>query len=74
MGYVSAIGQCFACRGTFSFNPVRVPSFRDKSGARQPVCRGCMTKVNEKRKAMGFEPFAIAADAYEFCGEEELEA
>lgn len=73
MGYALAIGACFACGKTFSFNPVKVPSFRDKNGEKQPVCRDCMTLVNEKRKEKGLPPFEIPADAYEFCNEAELE-
>ena len=72
MGYALAVGTCYACGGTFSFNPVRVPSTRDKNGEKQPVCRGCMTKANEKRKTMGLEPFVILDDAYEFCDENEI--
>ena len=73
MGCALMIGTCFACGKTFTFNPVRVPSFRDEHNIRQPVCAGCMAKVNEKRKEMGLEPFQIAADAYEACDEYELD-
>lgn len=71
-GYVFVVGDCYTCGGMFTFNPVRVPSFRDKSGVKQPVCRACMEYINAKRKEMGLEPFIIPADAYEPVSEEEL--
>jgi hypothetical protein len=52
MGHALMIGTCYACGKTFTFNPVRVPSFRDEHNIRQPVCGECMAKVNEKRKEM----------------------
>jgi len=72
MGYALIVGTCYACGKTFTFNPLRVPSFRDQHGVRQPVCRECMTVVNGKRKARGLQPFEIAPDAYEACDEGEL--
>ena len=59
MGYMTAMGRCFGCGRTFSFNPVRVPSFKG-----EPVCEGCMTLVNEKRKAAGLVPHPIMDGAY----------
>ncbi len=73
MGYALCLGSCYSCGKTFSFNPVIVPSFRDKNGVRQPLCRECMTAINEKRKTINLEPFEIHPAAYEFCDEEELE-
>ena len=71
-GYAFALGPCFACGKTFSFNPLRVPSFRDNHGVRCPVCSECMTIVNVKRKEKGLDPFDIPSDAYEPVAEGEL--
>lgn len=73
MGYALCIGDCYACGKTFSFNPVRVPSFRDKNNVRQPVCRSCMEQINRKRQKMSLEPFVIPEDAYDYCEESELD-
>lgn len=64
-----AIGCCFVCRGTFTFNPERVPSIR-VDGHRQPVCRNCMDRANAVRKERGLEPHAILPGAYDAQGEE----
>ena len=74
MGYALVIGNCYACGNRFTFNPVKVPSFRDGHGVRQPVCAGCIAKVNKERLAMGLNPFQIPPDAYKACDEGELEA
>lgn len=42
MGYAFMMGQCFSCRQVFTFNPVRVPSVRDKNGEKQPICKDCI--------------------------------
>lgn len=63
MAYMTAMAKCFGCNRTFSFNPVRVPSFEG-----EPVCEDCMTLVNEKRKAAGLAPHPILEGAYQ--GEE----
>lgn len=60
MGYMTAMGKCFGCRQLFSFNPVRVPSFKG-----EPVCETCMTVVNERRTATGLAPHPVMAGAYE---------
>jgi len=72
MGYALMIGNCFNCTIKFSFNPLRVPSFRDSKGVRQPVCLGCITAINIKRMEKGLDAFIIPADAYEACDENEL--
>lgn len=71
MGYVSVMGNCFACGNPFCFNPHRVPSFR-VNGVRQPVCSNCMSIANEKRVAQGLLPHPIHKDAYEPLNENEL--
>jgi hypothetical protein len=65
MAYAICLGHCYACKRRFSFNPNRVPSFRDDKGERQPVCGPCIKRINRLRVEKGMEPFAIPADAYE---------
>jgi hypothetical protein len=72
MGYAIASGYCLLCRRVFSFNPVKVPSFR-VNGTKEPVCAGCMDQVNVKRVELGVPAFEIPADAYEPCDEGELD-
>lgn len=72
MSYALMMGPCFACGQPFSFNPIRVPSFRDQNGTRQPVCEHCMNLVNAKREQRGLPKHTWPADAYEACAEEEL--
>jgi hypothetical protein len=69
--FAFAMGKCLLCPRTFTFNPVRVPSFR-VNGVKEPICRECMVRVNEERVAAGVEPFDIAPDAYEAVDESEL--
>ena len=70
-GFVMAMGTCLGCRSPFSFNPHKVPSHR-VNGVREPVCHRCMAIVNEKRKGLGLEPFAIDPEAYEAIPEGDL--
>ena len=72
MGFALVIGHCLVCTIRFSFNPMRVPSFKDSQGVRQPVCLGCITAINLKRMEQGHDAFVIPADAYEPCDENEL--
>lgn len=72
MGYAYMMGPCFACGKVFSFNPVKVPSLRDDSGNRQPICANCISRANARRKNLGMAPFPIHLEAYEPCQEEEL--
>jgi len=71
MGYALCLGSCCSCGGSFSFNPVKVPSFR-VNGVREPICGTCMETVNAQRVEAGLEPHAIDPEAYEPCREEEL--
>jgi hypothetical protein len=64
-GYMMAIGPCICCGSIFSFNPDRVPSTRAITGEREPVCRGCMDRINARREADGLVAFPIMPDAYE---------
>jgi hypothetical protein len=72
MGYALATGSCLICKQMFTFNPVRVPSFRVR-GSREPICRSCINDINQKRAAAGVHTFVIAPDAYDACDEGELE-
>jgi len=71
MGYAFATGTCLVCRQFFTFNPVRVPSFRN-NGVREPVCLYCMGVINRARIKAGVPAFQIPLDAYEPCDEREL--
>ncbi len=66
-GYVTVYGTCFACRRPFFFNPRSVPSHQG-----EPICQGCITLVNERRRATGLPLWPVAADAYEPLPEGEL--
>lgn len=72
MGYITVMGTCITCGALFSFNPHHVPSTRVFTGQREPVCPGCMEKVNQRRIQRGLEPFPIHPQAYEAASEEEL--
>ena len=72
MGYAFCIGECYTCGRQFTFNPLRVPSWRDSEGVRRPLCRPCVEHINGERAKQGREPFTIPADAYEPIDENEL--
>lgn len=65
MGYVFAMGGCIGCKRLFSFNPMRVPSTSAVTGHREPICPGCLARINSKRKEAGLDPFVAPAGAYE---------
>lgn len=71
MGYVFAMGACLVCKRTFSFNPVRVPSYR-VNGTKEPICPVCMEEINAKRATIGLPPFPIPENAYEATDEQNL--
>jgi hypothetical protein len=60
MGYMMVYAPCFVCRHPFGSNPRTVPSHQG-----QPVCKGCMEIINDRRVANGMDPFPIPPDAYE---------
>jgi hypothetical protein len=60
VAFMSAIGPCWVCRQPFEFNPTTVPSYQG-----EPICRPCITRVNEQRKAAGAPLWPIAPGAYE---------
>ena len=78
-GYTIVVGNCFACKRVFGFNPLLVPSVLidpvrglppDMGGdperaKRQPVCRSCMERANERRVATGAEAVPIHPEAYD---------
>jgi len=71
-GYVLCMSACVVCRKTFSFNPHRVPSTSAFTGKREPVCRGCMDEINQRRAERGLPEHFIYPDAYEALPESEL--
>jgi len=72
MSYVFVTSQCFGCQRIFSYNPLRVPSYRDINGERQPICFDCVERVNPMRRRNGLRPIVPAPDAYDACDEDEL--
>jgi hypothetical protein len=72
MGYAFMTAGCFTCGKLFTFNPMKVPSVRDKNNVRQPVCRDCVESANKIRKTRGLPSFTILDGAYEACDESEL--
>ena len=70
MGFCLALGTCGACGKPLSFNPLSVPSTRDKHGVLQPICRACVAKWQASHPD---QKFTIPADAYEPCEEERLD-
>jgi hypothetical protein len=71
MGYVFATSRCIGCGQLFSYNPLRVPSLT-VNGSREPICAGCVARVNPRRIANGLAPIVPAADAYDPVDEREL--
>ena len=55
---------CLVCGVPFTFNPQRVPSY-DAGRGKRPICRSCMERINEKRRAWGEDPHPIPEGAYE---------
>jgi hypothetical protein len=51
---------------------MRVPSVTIK-GIKEPICAGCVERVNPVRVKNGLQPIIPAADAYDACDEGELE-
>jgi hypothetical protein len=72
MGYVLATSPCFGCGRIFSFNPMRVPSYRADGGDRKPICIACVARVNPMRIKNGLAAIEILPGAYEPCDENEL--
>lgn len=71
MGYVTAMSPCIGCGRIFSYNPVRVPSVTWK-GTREPICLGCVERINPQRIKNGLPPIVPAPDAYDAADENEL--
>ena len=65
VGYLLALGDCFACGRPFTFNPYRVPSHPDSAGIRQPICANCVRLANVQRERNGLEPIVPLPGAYE---------
>ena len=72
MGYMLAMGPCIGCGRTFSFNPDKVPSTSAVTGTREPICQGCVDRINPMRVKNGLEPIVPLPGAYEPQAEDEL--
>lgn len=72
MGFAFGIGNCYACGQLFTFNPMKVPSTKDKDEVRQPVCASCLIKWNASRVENGLPAIPALSGAYEPCDENEL--
>lgn len=59
-GVLFALGPCIVCGELHSFNPDNVPSIEGR-----PICRRCITEINEVRVDQGLEPVVIYPDSYE---------
>lgn len=72
MGVLWAMGLCWGCRQLFSFNPLKVPSFKigpdnkpSEDGVRQPICENCFDRFNQRRVAAGLPRLVALPGAYE---------
>lgn len=73
MGYALCVAQCYGCRGTFGFNPHKVPSVKDDQGIRQPICGDCVKVMQEKQRKMNVPVWPDPLPgAYEGLPEEDL--
>jgi hypothetical protein len=59
MGYISVLGACYVCGGVFVFSPKYVPSVNG-----EPICEGCITRVNAERQRRGLPLWPVHPDAY----------
>lgn len=71
--YIFISAPCLACKRIFSFHPQKVPSHRDNTGHRQPICRYCVNLANPKRIANGLDPIEVKPGAYEPAPQEEVD-
>jgi hypothetical protein len=58
-----AVGSCWACGRTFTFNVDRVPSII-VAGSREPLCRPCVERANELRLGTGSQEIVVYPDSY----------
>jgi hypothetical protein len=72
MGYVLATSPCIGCGRIFSYNPIRVPSYRAPDGDRKPICSACVKRVNPTRIKNGLDPIKMLPGAYDPVDESEL--
>jgi hypothetical protein len=73
-GYVQAMASCLSCNKIFYFNPMKVPSLRDRYGEKQPICKQCFYHLNQKRLELNLPEWPEPhPDAYTFCRENELD-
>lgn len=72
MGYAFMLCSCYYCHKSFTCNPMKVPSVKDKDGVKQPICGVCVARWNELRVNAGMCPIPPLSGAYEACEENEL--
>jgi len=72
MGFAFVTSACGSCGHLFSYHPNRVPSLRDASGVRQPICVNCIAQANIVRKKNGLDPIVPLPGAYEPADENEV--
>lgn len=70
--YAFMLAPCYCCKQPFSFNPNKVPSFKDRQGVKQPICSHCIVWINAERKRRGLSHAPPLDGAYEPCDEKEL--
>jgi hypothetical protein len=64
MGYAVAFGPCWSCGVVFGFNPARVPSIV-VDGEREALCRSCVDRANELRRASDQPLIDVLPGAYD---------
>jgi hypothetical protein len=67
-----ATSPCIGCGKVFSYNPMKVPSCSAVTGTREPICEGCVARINPMREKNGLPPIVPLPGAYEPCEEGEL--
>lgn len=60
MGYMSLLAPCFVCKRLFNSNPSLVPSYQNN-----PICKGCIERVNRERETKGLALWPVLPGAYE---------
>ena len=72
MGFALMLDKCYSCGHLTFFNPVHVPSVKDRDGKRRPLCFVCATALNKAKVNAGLDPMVIHQDSYIPCDENEL--
>lgn len=72
MGYMMAMGPCIGCGRVFTFNPLLVPSSSAVTGEREPICEGCVDRLNVIRRKKRMALIVPLPGAYEPRDEDEI--